>query len=254
MAFAGGVTLVGSLSGWASPGWGSGDVNINANRYNNINVNRRQVSGNTWRHDTTHRQGVAYRNQEVRDRYRTAEGAAAARDRAQSREQFRGRVDQVERGRRSSTAASAATSSTRSRRCAPSPTPRTTMRARQAARAPSAPMRGASSPLPASATGSTGRPRPGDAPQPYHGYLFRILERQGPAAPGGAFDYVVGGRMIGGFAVIAMPYRHGTTGIMTFMISHHDDVWQANLGPDTARIAAGITAFDPGEEWEKAAE
>lgn len=128
------------------------------------------------------------------------------------------------------------------------------MRARQAVRAPSAPMRGASSPLPTSATGSTGRPRPGDAPQPYHGYLFRILKRQGPAAPGGAFDYVVGGRMIGDFAVIAMPYRHGTTGIMTFMISHHGDVWQANLGSDTARIAAGITAFDPGEGWEKVAE
>ncbi|WP_237217470.1 DUF2950 domain-containing protein [Falsiroseomonas oryziterrae] len=96
--------------------------------------------------------------------------------------------------------------------------------------------------------------REGDAPQPFHGYLFRILERQGPDAPGGAFDYVVNGRMIGGWAVIATPYRHGSTGIMTFMISHHGDVWQANLGPDTARLAAGITAFNPGPGWEKVAE
>lgn len=98
MAFAGGMALVGSLWGWASPGWDGGNVNINANRYNNINVNRNQISGNTWRHDTTHRQGVAYRNQEVRDRYRGTEGGAAASDRAQSREQFRGRVDQADRG------------------------------------------------------------------------------------------------------------------------------------------------------------
>ncbi|MCZ8148710.1 MAG: DUF2950 domain-containing protein [Roseomonas sp.] len=106
----------------------------------------------------------------------------------------------------------------------------------------------------AASAGGYAAPRPGDAPQPYHGYLFRILERQGPAAPGGAFDYIVNSRMIGGFAVIATPYRHGTTGIMTFMISHHGDVWQANLGPDSARIAAGMTAFDPGEGWEKVEE
>lgn len=106
----------------------------------------------------------------------------------------------------------------------------------------------------AASAGGYAAPRPGDAPQAYHGYLFRILERQGPAAPGGAFDYIVNSRMIGGFAVIATPYRHGTTGIMTFMISHHGDVWQANLGPDSARIAAGMTAFDPGEGWEKVEE
>ena len=106
----------------------------------------------------------------------------------------------------------------------------------------------------AASAGGYATPRAGDAPQPYHGYLFRILESQGPTAPGGAFDYVVNGRMIGGFAVIATPYRHGSTGIMTFMISHHGDVWQANLGPDTARLAARITAFDPGDGWEKVEE
>jgi len=106
----------------------------------------------------------------------------------------------------------------------------------------------------AASAGGYARPRQGDAPQPYHGYLFRMLERQGPAAPGGALDYVVNGRMIGGWAAIATPFRHGSTGIMTFLVSHHGDVWQANLGPDTARVAAGITAFDPGEGWERVAE
>jgi hypothetical protein len=106
----------------------------------------------------------------------------------------------------------------------------------------------------AASAGAYARPRPGDAPQPFHGYVFRILERQGPDASGGEFDYVVNGRMIGGFAVIATPYRYGSTGIMTLMISHHGDVWQANLGPDTARLAAGITAFNPGPGWEEVAE
>jgi hypothetical protein len=107
--------------------------------------------------------------------------------------------------------------------------------------------------LAAASAGGYGRTR-GDTPQPFHGYLFRILERQGAAAPGGAADYVVNGRMIGGWAAIATPYRYGSTGIMTFMVSHGGDIWQANLGPETARIAAGITSFDPGEGWEKVAE
>lgn len=106
----------------------------------------------------------------------------------------------------------------------------------------------------AASAGGYATPRAGDVPQPYHGYLFRILESQGPAAPGGALDYLVNGRMIGGFAVIATPYRHGATGIMTFMISHHGEVWQANLGPDTARLAARITAFDPGQGWQRVEE
>ena len=100
MAFAGGVALVGSLWGWASPGWGGGSVNINANRYNSINVNRNQISGNTWQHDSSHRGGVAYRGDDVRNRYRSSGASGtAARDVSQSREQFRGRMDQVEHGR-----------------------------------------------------------------------------------------------------------------------------------------------------------
>jgi hypothetical protein len=87
--------------------------------------------------------------------------------------------------------------------------------------------------------------RPGDRPQPFRGYLYRMLTAQGPAAPGGAIDFVAGGRMIGGFAVIAWPARHGSTGWKTFMVSHHGPVWEADLGPDTARAARAITAFDP---------
>jgi hypothetical protein len=107
--------------------------------------------------------------------------------------------------------------------------------------------------LAAASAGGSSHAR-GDTPQPYHGYLFRILGSQGPDAPGGALDYVVNGRMIGGWAVIATPYRYGSTGITTFLISHHGDVWQANLGPETARIADGITTFNPAAGWEKVPE
>lgn len=87
------------------------------------------------------------------------------------------------------------------------------------------------------------------APTPVHGYLFRMLEAQGPAAPGGARSFLVNGRMIGGFAVLATPAQYGNSGIMSFMVSHDGVVWQRDLGPQTARIARSITAFDPGEEW-----
>ncbi|MBW6401696.1 DUF2950 domain-containing protein [Roseomonas sp. HJA6] len=92
------------------------------------------------------------------------------------------------------------------------------------------------------------------APQPFHGYLFRILAGQGPAARGGALDYVVNGRMIGGFAIVAWPARYGVSGIKTFMVSHDGMVWERDLGPDTAQAAAAITRFDPGEGWSRVAE
>jgi hypothetical protein len=67
-------------------------------------------------------------------------------------------------------------------------------------------------------------------------------------------DYVVDGRMIGGFAAIAWPAVWGSTGIKTFMIGHDGVVWESNLGPRTARVAAGITAFDPGPGWTRVAD
>jgi Protein of unknown function (DUF2950) len=103
----------------------------------------------------------------------------------------------------------------------------------------------------AASAGGYARRQPGEAPQPYHGYVYRILKRQGPAAPGGAMDYVVNGLMIGGFGILAYPARYGSTGITTFMISHDGVVWQQDLGPDTARVAAAIDAFDPDGGWQK---
>jgi len=102
----------------------------------------------------------------------------------------------------------------------------------------------------AAATGGYGSPPDAaDAPRPLHGYFFRILEAQGPAAPGGATEYVVGGRMIGGFGVVAWPARYGVSGIQTFQVSHQGVVYEQDLGPNTARKARAITAFNPEPGW-----
>lgn len=104
----------------------------------------------------------------------------------------------------------------------------------------------------AAAVGGYGAaPAPGDAPRPLYGYFFRILEAQGPAAPGGAAEYVVHGRMIGGFGVVAWPARYGETGIQTFQVSQAGVVYERDLGPDTGRAVRGITAFDPGPGWRR---
>lgn len=84
---------------------------------------------------------------------------------------------------------------------------------------------------------------------PYHGYYYRILTRQGPAAPGGARDYLVDGHMTHGFALIAFPATWGDSGVMTFIISQNGIVYQKNLGPETAKIASAITAFNPDLSW-----
>jgi len=106
----------------------------------------------------------------------------------------------------------------------------------------------------AASAGGYSRAQRGERPQPYHGYVFRILESQGPSAPGGAMDFVVNGKMIGGFAIIAAPAIYGSTGIKTFMISHEGVVWEQDLGPDTVRDAATITSFDPGGGWQRVPE
>ena len=86
----------------------------------------------------------------------------------------------------------------------------------------------------------------------HYGYNFRLLYAQGPAAPGGARDYIVNGRMIGGFAAIAWPVRYGETGVMTFIVSQSGDVYQRDLGPETAQRAAAIVTFNPDKDWTKA--
>jgi hypothetical protein len=88
-------------------------------------------------------------------------------------------------------------------------------------------------------------------PRPFHGYLYRMLKSQGSSAPGGALDYVVNGRMIGGFAAVAYPAEYDNSGIMTFMVDFRGTVYQKDLGPDTAKIAREMTAFDPGPGWAK---
>ena len=86
----------------------------------------------------------------------------------------------------------------------------------------------------------------------YYGYRFRLLYSQGPDAPGGARDYLVRDRMRGGFAVIAWPVRYGETGVMTFMISNDSDVYEKDLGEETAQRAASINVFNPDSSWQKA--
>jgi hypothetical protein len=86
----------------------------------------------------------------------------------------------------------------------------------------------------------------------HYGYYFRLLYGQGAAATGGAHDYVVGGRMIGGFGVIAWPVQYGFSGIMTFIVNQNGVVYQRDLGPQTSERAAAITSFNPDKDWDKA--
>jgi hypothetical protein len=91
----------------------------------------------------------------------------------------------------------------------------------------------------------------GDQAVPYHGYYFRILKGQGSDAPGGAFYYVVRGKMIGGFALIAYPAEYGNSGVMTFMVNHAGVVYQKDLGKRTEIIAKRLPLFDPDQTWKK---
>jgi hypothetical protein len=90
----------------------------------------------------------------------------------------------------------------------------------------------------------------GAQPAPFHGYVFRILTAQGPKAPGGAKNYVVDGRMSGGFALVAWPAEYGVTGVMTFIVSQDASLREKNLGPQTATIAAAMASYDPDDSWE----
>jgi hypothetical protein len=91
----------------------------------------------------------------------------------------------------------------------------------------------------------------GEGPAPYHGYYFRILKGQGTDAPGGAFNYVVKGKMIGGFALIAYPADYGNSGVMTFLVNHAGTVYQKDLGKRTEALTARIILFDPDQTWKK---
>ncbi len=85
----------------------------------------------------------------------------------------------------------------------------------------------------------------------YHGYYFRVLKGQGPAAPLGQLDYVVDGVMIGGFALIAVPLHYGVTGIKTFIVSHDGIVYEKDLGPKTNEVAKSIERYNPDKTWRR---
>ena len=85
--------------------------------------------------------------------------------------------------------------------------------------------------------------------EPFFGYHFKILTRQGAHPPGGAYDYVINGNMIGGFAMVAWPADHGNSGIMTFVVNQRGEVLQKDLGKETAKLAQAMTVYDPDQSW-----
>ena len=88
--------------------------------------------------------------------------------------------------------------------------------------------------------------KPGD---PYYGYYFRILTRQGSNAPGGRYNYIINGNMIAGFALVAFPAAYGESGVMTFLVNHNGTVYQKDLGPRTATIARKMAEFNSDKTW-----
>jgi hypothetical protein len=93
------------------------------------------------------------------------------------------------------------------------------------------------------------RPTGDSRPAPFHGYFFRILTAQGPAAAGGARGYIVGGEMSGGHALVAWPSQYDATGVMTFLVGHDGVVREKDLGVDTDSIARAMSTFDPDASW-----
>jgi hypothetical protein len=84
---------------------------------------------------------------------------------------------------------------------------------------------------------------------PYHGYYFKILTRQGKHAPGGKFNYLINGRMIAGYALVAWPAEWKNTGVMTFIVNQEGQVYQKNLGSETIKLAKAMKAYDPDDSW-----
>jgi hypothetical protein len=91
----------------------------------------------------------------------------------------------------------------------------------------------------------------GNAPTPYHGYFYKILKSQGRNAPRGAYDYVIDGRMTGGFAMVAYPAEYGSSGVKTFIVSQDGVVYEKDLGKNTASTANRMVSFNPDSSWRK---
>jgi hypothetical protein len=87
------------------------------------------------------------------------------------------------------------------------------------------------------------------APQPYHGYLFQMITKQGPHAQGGAKDYIVNGYMTRGFAIVAYPAEYANSGVMSFLVNQDGNVFEKDLGANTLEAAKTITSYDPDNTW-----
>jgi DUF2950 family protein len=96
-----------------------------------------------------------------------------------------------------------------------------------------------------------GKKPAGAPPQAYHGYLYRVLTSQGKDAPGGAYDYMVGDKLLGGFGVVAYPANYGVSGVTTFVVNHEGVVYEKDLGKQTAAMGAAMTRFNPDATWRK---
>jgi hypothetical protein len=97
-------------------------------------------------------------------------------------------------------------------------------------------------------------PRNENERQPFHGYFFKILTEQGKHAPGGAYNYIINGNMIGGFALVAWPADYGDSGIMTFIVNQQGRVYQKDLGEKTDEIVKNMRAYDPDQGWKPSRE
>jgi hypothetical protein len=107
-------------------------------------------------------------------------------------------------------------------------------------------------PLVADAVAEGYRKTQSGEPTPYHGYFYRILTSQGEHAPGGAYDYIINGNMIAGFALTAYPAEYGSSGVMTFIVNQQGIIYQKDLGPDTAKLAGEMSRYDPDPSWQRA--
>jgi hypothetical protein len=87
---------------------------------------------------------------------------------------------------------------------------------------------------------------------PFHGYFYKVLRRQGPSASGGAYDYIAGDKMIGGFALVAYPAEYENSGIMTFLVNHEGAIFEKDLGSQTGEIVESMTEFNPDDTWQRA--
>jgi hypothetical protein len=97
-----------------------------------------------------------------------------------------------------------------------------------------------------------GYTKKGDKPIPYYGYYFKILKGQGPNAPGGAYQYVINGHMVAGFALVAWPAEYGVSGVMTFLVNQNGTVYEKDLGPKTQETVKVMTRYNPDRTWRRA--